>query len=246
MEINRVVAGEGVNWYVRGWHLFVKKPLQWVLMFLAPLMAAAALFWLLPALGSLVLSLFGPVVGAGLYHAARMADEGGEPNLSMLFEGFRRREATTPLLILGAIALAVTFASELLGARLIGSASSGMGMGDDVLPMPHMGASSLFALLIVLAIEFAMTIAFLYAVPLVWFKGVAPVDAIKASFSGGLKNFVPLLVFGLIGSVLTVLAMLPVMLGLLVLVPVMFLAMYHSYQSLFGANTAGSAVEITA
>lgn len=232
MEIARVEAGEGANWYVRGWRLFVKKPVFWVLIFLAPLAAAVLLFWALPLLGSLAVSLLGPVIGAGLYQAARTADEGGEPDLSMLFAGFSRQETRTPLLILGVIALAVAFAADMLSRRLIGSAFLDMDMGDGM-PMPHAGLGSLFALLIVLAVEIAVAFAFFYAVPLVWFKGVAPVEAIKASFSAGVANFAPLLLFGLIGAVLTVLAVLPLMLGMLLLLPVMFLAMYSSYRSIF-------------
>lgn len=241
LEANRVAAGEGVNWYLRAWRLFLKNPVQWVLLFLAPMLAALALFLVLPRLGTLVVSLLGPVVGAGLYHAARTADEGGEPNLSMLLEGFRRREATSPLLILGVIALAVTFAADLLGRRMLGAMFSGLDMGDGGMPMPHVGFGGLFGLLLVLLVEFAIAIAFLYAVPLVWFKGAAPVDAIRASFSGSLTNFLPLLVFGLIGGVLMFLAILPMMLGLLLLAPVMLLAMYYSYQSIFGGARASAA-----
>lgn len=242
MEIRRVEVGEGANWYVQGWRLFVKSPVQWVLLLLAPMIATFALIWVLPRLGPLVVSVLGPVVGAGLYHAARTADAGRAPELSMLFEGFRRNEALTQLLILGVIALAATFAAELIGQRLSSSVFSDIGFGEEELTVPHFGIGSLFALLIMLAIESVIALAFLYAVPLLWFKGVAPVEAIRASFSGSLKNFAPLLVFGLIGGVLTIIAILPMMLGLLLLVPVMFLAMYHGYLSIFGDTEKSTAI----
>jgi uncharacterized membrane protein len=233
METRRAEAGDGANWYVRGWRLFIRSPVQWVLLFLIPLIAAALLLWMLPRLGSLIVSLLGPLVGAGLYQAARTADSGGEPEFAMLFEGFRHNEATAPLLTLGALALVVSFAMELLGQRLIGSVFYGPDLGGDAMSVPHLGVGTLFALLIGLALELAVAMAFFYAVPLVWFRKAAPLDAIRASLSAGWKNVLPLLIFGLIGSVLVVLAMLPLMLGLPLLLPVMFLAIYYSYRSVF-------------
>ena len=65
---------------------------------------------------------------------------------------------------------------------------------------------------------------------------MAPVDALKASFNACLKNFLSLLVYGLIVMVLMFFAALPAFLGFLVLIPVLFGSVYVSYRDIFVAN----------
>jgi uncharacterized membrane protein len=72
-----------------------------------------------------------------------------------------------------------------------------------------------------------------YAIPLVTFRNVAPVDALKQSLNALLKNWLPLLVYGVITVVLAVVATVPAFLGWLVLGPVLFGGMYASYKDLF-------------
>jgi uncharacterized membrane protein len=62
---------------------------------------------------------------------------------------------------------------------------------------------------------------------------MAPVAALKASFSANLKNWLVMLVFGLIVLVLCFFATLPMGLGFLVLMPVLYGALYASYKDIF-------------
>ena len=78
-----------------------------------------------------------------------------------------------------------------------------------------------------------LLMAMWFAPALVFFNGMAPVDALKASFSACAANWLVFLVYGVILLVLSFFAALPVGLGFLVLVPVMVGALYASYRDIF-------------
>jgi uncharacterized membrane protein len=73
-----------------------------------------------------------------------------------------------------------------------------------------------------------------------WF---APLLIVKQDFGVGkamlcsLKacamNFVPFLVYGLVGLVLTIVAMIPLLLGLLILIPMIIASIYTAYRDIF-------------
>jgi uncharacterized membrane protein len=63
--------------------------------------------------------------------------------------------------------------------------------------------------------------------------GLTPVEAMKASFAGCLRNVVPFLVYGVIGLLLAIVASIPLGLGWLVLVPVAIASIYASYCDIF-------------
>ena len=69
---------------------------------------------------------------------------------------------------------------------------------------------------------------------LVVLRGMAPVAAIKASFSGCLKNIVPFLIYGIIAFAAGIVAAIPLGLGWLVLGPVLFASVYVAYREIYG------------
>jgi uncharacterized membrane protein len=73
-----------------------------------------------------------------------------------------------------------------------------------------------------------------FAPALVVLRGMAPVDAIKASFAASMKNIVPFVVFGVLYIIAAIVASIPFGLGWIVLVPVLLLTAYVSYQDVFG------------
>jgi uncharacterized membrane protein len=72
-----------------------------------------------------------------------------------------------------------------------------------------------------------------FAPALVVFDNLAPVEAAKASFAASLKNLVPFLLFGVLYIVAAVVASIPFGLGWVVLVPLVGLCAYVSYQDVF-------------
>lgn len=100
--------------------------------------------------------------------------------------------------------------------------------------MAGMGAA-LLALVITLAIAFVSGMALWFAPALVVFRGTAPLDALRASFSASLKNIVPFVVYGVIYIVASVVASIPFGLGWLVLAPLAMISVYCAYEDVFGA-----------
>jgi uncharacterized membrane protein len=85
-----------------------------------------------------------------------------------------------------------------------------------------------------LALSVLLSMAIWFAPALVALGGVAPIDAIKASFAANLKNLLPIAVFGVLYLVAAVVASLPMMLGWILLMPLVMLAAYVSYRDVFG------------
>jgi uncharacterized membrane protein len=57
--------------------------------------------------------------------------------------------------------------------------------------------------------------------------------AMKSSFQGCLRNMLPFLVYGIVGFLLAIVAVIPLGLGFLVLGPVMWGTMYVGYRDIF-------------
>jgi uncharacterized membrane protein len=63
-----------------------------------------------------------------------------------------------------------------------------------------------------------------------------PVDAMKASFAAGQKNWLAMSVFGVILMVAAFFATLPLGLGFLLLLPIFCGAVYASYRDIFAGT----------
>jgi uncharacterized membrane protein len=94
-------------------------------------------------------------------------------------------------------------------------------------------AVGMLALLVGLVLGSVFAMAFWFAPALVVFRNIAPVEALKASWSASLGNIVPFLVFGVIWIIAAVVASIPFGLGWFVLMPVTALACYRSYVDIF-------------
>jgi uncharacterized membrane protein len=72
-----------------------------------------------------------------------------------------------------------------------------------------------------------------------------PVAAMKASFHGCFRNFLPFLVYGLVMMLLAILAAIPVGLGFLVWIPLAIASTYTAYRGIF-TDEAEDAPVVTA
>ena len=89
------------------------------------------------------------------------------------------------------------------------------------------------AVLVCLGLLIPLIMAYWFAPPLVIFHNINPVDAMKLSFSACMHNLLPFTVYSLISTVLFLLALVPLGLGLLVMIPTMTASLYASYQDIF-------------
>jgi len=228
----RVAAGNGWEWIAQGWALFRKDPGMWIALFVVFCVLFAAVSFV-PFAGSIATVLLGPVMTAGVVSLCRSAEQGDALQMSQLFDGFRRK--TGPLVAVGALYLAA-WVAIFLSVFLVMGAGMGFAAFKGAMGSGNLGgafAGMLLAVLVVLALSVPVMMAVWFAAPLVWFHDHAPVDAMKASFGGCLKNVLPFLVYGLVVVVLAVFATLPVMLGWLVLGPTLAGSYYASYRDIY-------------
>ena len=87
--------------------------------------------------------------------------------------------------------------------------------------------------LLVMVLSVPIIMATWFAPALVFFHDMQPLDAMKASFAAGAKNFLPMAIFGIFLVVALFFAMLPVGMGLLLLLPVASGAVFASYRDIF-------------
>jgi uncharacterized membrane protein len=72
-----------------------------------------------------------------------------------------------------------------------------------------------------------------FAPALVAISNMSPIDALAASFKGCLKNILPFLLYGIVFLVLFILGSIPLGLGLLVVLPLVFTSTYAAYRDIF-------------
>jgi uncharacterized membrane protein len=230
-QARAVDAGRGLAWWTEAWPLFTKYAGMWIVLGLAMLVIFIVLAFI-PFLGGIASALLGPVFVGGWLLAARKAEAGSAPEIGDLFQGFK--DKFVPLIVLGAVLLGLVIVVTLVVGMLGFGAVMGMGSAADSAAGAAAAMSAGFVSLLVLLL-FALLIGlmFWYAPALVVFRNVPPVDALKASFSAGLKNIVPFLLYGVIYIVASVIASIPFGLGWIVLMPVLMLTMYVSYKDLF-------------
>jgi hypothetical protein len=229
-----VSAGEGMAWIGEGWRLFLRAPLMWILSMLV-LFVIFIVLGFIPILGEIAAFFLKPILFAGYMVACHSLAAGGEFELEHLFAGFRERLGN--LLILGLVlfvAFAAIFAVT-LGFIAVTVGLSMLTKGTEDMAMA-IAASALYiaiALLIMLALMIPLLMAYWFAPALIVLNGVAPWEALKASFGASLRNFVPFLVYGIVMTLLAIVAVIPFGLGLLVWVPVALASTYASYRAMF-------------
>ncbi|HEU0204458.1 MAG TPA: BPSS1780 family membrane protein [Burkholderiaceae bacterium] len=233
-EPRSVDAGRGLSWWTDAWALFTKSAGMWIVLGLILLVIFVVLAFI-PLLGSLATSLLAPVFVGSWLLAARKVEGGGNLEVGDLFAAFQTK--TAPLLVLGALMLVATLVIGLVVGALGVGAAMGIFMGGAHQSAGGMMAgfgAGMLALLIGLALGFVVAMAIWFAPALVVFRDVAPIEALKASFAACLKNIVPFLLYGVLYIVAAIVASIPFGLGWIVLLPLLLLTVYVSYQDVFG------------
>ncbi|MCW3480869.1 BPSS1780 family membrane protein [Neisseriaceae bacterium JH1-16] len=224
----KVGAGRGWRWIVEAFYLVRPQPLTWVLLALTFIVINLAIS-LVPGIGQVLSFLLSPVFAGGFVLAAHKASQGGELELTDLFEGFRR--ALQPLF--GVALFCIVLVSVAL--LLIGVIGSALGVGVNA--SGSVGAGVGFSIvLVVLAVVlgFAIGAATWFAPPLVTLSGQGAWEAVKNGVRGGLLNWPAMLVCGVMMTLLFGLALLPLGLGLLLWFPVMYVTGYTAWRDVFG------------
>ena len=228
-----VPAVHGWQWITAAFGLFRKQPLAWVLMTLVFLVIAIVVS-LVPLAGGFVVQLFSPVFTAGILLGSRRLEEGGEIGVGTLFEGFSSGHAGR-LLGFGALGLVATVViygvvGVALGLgmwSLLGGGASGAGLGGEA------AITLVLGVLVAVALSIPVYMAMWFTPALITLHDMTIGAALRASFFACLRNILPFLLYGVIFLLLMIVAIIPIGLGLLVLLPVLMISIYTSYRDIF-------------
>jgi hypothetical protein len=229
----KVATSRGMEWFSEGWRLFRASPGIWVAIFVIFMLLSLVLA-VLP-LGSVISSLCYPAVVAGVMLGCTSLEQGGPLEVAHLFAGFKKNVGSQ--LLVGLLYLVgmmlIGFVAGITAALVIPLMMGGNFKAEDLNGMLAMAPFILIVVLVVLLLMLPLIMAFWFAPALVVFHDVQPMAAMRSSFQGCLKNFMPFLIYGIVGLLLGILAIIPVGLGLLVLGPVMWGSMYAGYRDIF-------------
>lgn len=237
--IIKATAGHGWLWFRDGWRIFMQSPINWLVMCVL-LMAGILVLSMIPV-ASLLLQIVMPGFSAGLMLAAHASRRGEPINIGYLIAGFKRN--SNELITLGVISfianvLILIIAAILVaifgGTSFIETLSS---MESGAIPSPEMLGTLLVLLLLIVALSIPLLMALWFAPALVVLNNLKAIDAFKTSFIACNRNMIPFLVYGLVGIPLMIAAAIPLGLGFIVLIPVVFCSIYCMWRDVFGENT---------
>lgn len=211
----------------------------------------------LPVLGSLLNTLLNPVLLAGLVLGCATQARTGQMSFAAMFSGFNH-PLVGRLIALGAVSIAAYLAAFLvlfvLGASLFGAAmltadggaADAIANGDPeaVGALVRALASSWFSLFTLIAVGvtifFLVGAAFWLAPARIVLAGASITDALADSLSACLRSWRALTLFGLGMFGLAILACVPLMLGFLVFIPMVFASQYVVHEGTFGRPAIGA------
>ena len=238
----KVAASQGFQWVVAGFRLYRKNPLLLSAAF-GLLFGVVMALGLIPVVGGSLSELASPLMVAGFMAAYRALDDGNELELPNFLAGVRG--PAIPLMAVGAV--------QLLGTLLIGKIMLGMGFDPqavmtaaqskkDPAEMQAILNQAMPAVLTGLVLFTPLIMATWFAPALILFGGARPATALGVSLRAVAKNWAAMLVNSLtLGLVLFLAALVPMLLGLLVAMPVLFGSLYASYQAIFAVWADDSA-----
>jgi len=244
----RARAARGAQWISDGWQVFCANPGMWLVLTLVWLLINVAV-QLVPFVGLLMALFIAPALCGGLLICCRDSLNRHALDIGQLFDPITDPQRRNSVLIQGALFLLANLAMlAVAGGLMMGTLGSAMFEHHErmlehgrmepgaIAPaaMMDMAMPVMLAALVALALQVVLWALFFYAIPLVLFDGVGQGAALGASLRGVLRNWLALLVFGLIWLFLAIAATIPLLLGWLVLIPMTFGAWFGSYRDIFG------------
>ena len=176
---------------------------------------------------------------AGLILGCHAQHQGGEFTVNHLFAGFSNN--TAQLIVLGLIYLlgmiAITIVALIMIFFMLGGLAflEHLDSGNPEMILQNIKGIMLI-LLVVLLIYLPLVMAYWFAPALIVLNDVSPVDALILSFKGCLANILPFTLYGIVGLVLAVIAVIPLGLGMLILGPMIIASVYIAYRDIFAGQ----------
>lgn len=224
-----VAASRGWEWLAEGWRLFKGEPWTWIAIVIVFFVIFLVLAFI-PFIGALAQFVLTPVLTGGVMLGCHAIDQDGDLTIGHLFAGFGERFGK--LAAVGALYLAGWIAIFLIAMVVTGASMLPL-LGGGATDILAVAAGAALGFLVMMALAMPLVMAVWFAPALAVFHDLSAVEAMKQSFAGCLRNIVPFLVYGVIGLVLGIVASIPIGLGWLVLVPVIFGSIYAAYRDVY-------------
>lgn len=226
-----VGAGQGWAWIAGAFDMFKSRPGTWILVMIVLFLLVIVLAFI-PFLGSLAISVLFPVFVGGIMLGCHSLRQGGTLEVGHVFAGFKNRAGD--LVVLGAISLAAGIVIMIPVMLIVGASVFFGAMQGDPQAMANLGMNVLLAGLVGFALSIPVVMALWFAPALVVLREMPPIEALKQSFRGCLRNIIPFLLYGIVMLVLSILAAIPLGLGFLILGPVLIASVYVAYRDIYG------------
>ena len=228
----------GAAWLFGGFGYFKNSALNWVgaciLLFVISIVIS-----LVPFIGGVAVNILMPVFMAGLILGCHAQHQGGEFTVNHLFAGFSNN--TAQLIVLGLIYLLGMIAITIVALIMIFFMLGGLAFlehlesGNPEMILQNIKGVMLI-LLVAMMLYLPLLMAYWFAPALIVLNDVSPVDALIMSFKGCLTNILPFTLYGIVGLVLAVIAVIPFGLGLLILGPMIIASVYIAYCDIFASQ----------
>jgi uncharacterized membrane protein len=239
MEIQKVPVSHGMLWIQHGYRLIMRSPLHAVSLAMT-FMLGLMLAMLIPVGGIFLAMLLMPVLMAGYMRVCRALEYSEKVQAGYIFAGFKQMTAQLVsvggMLLLGIITvsmLTVMLGGETL-STLLNSYQKDLDTGALLEAMLAPGSGMVGVILLAVVLLFTLMLALQYAPMLVFFDKKTPMQALKLSMRGSLRNVIPLSVYSMLMQLIAFAAsVIPLNLGMLLLLPIALTSMYVSYRDIF-------------
>lgn len=223
--IRRVPANAAVGWLKQAWHIFKQYPLVFIQMLLLTF-----IFTFLAAqfpLTIFIAVLASPFLTAGLYGAIVGVQQQQPIDISWLFKPFKEVACRRILILIASLNFLITV--PLAHARE--HVHAAMQLAQDNM---HYDGALLLQVLLLVAGFIITAMLFAYAVAIAYFlQEQRLLTILQASFVACWRNIPALVMFGLISLGLVLLTIPTMLLGLIVVVPLLNIAFFLSFNELF-------------
>ncbi|WP_326544094.1 DUF2189 domain-containing protein [Pseudorhodoferax sp.] len=239
LTVRTVGAGAPLRWLARGWADLWRCPLPGLLHGLvltafggALALLAHAQFWLLAGAFSGFL-LVAPIAATGLYAVSRALERGERPLLATALRAWRPDDGR--LVVFGVLLAFAGTGWVVTSASLVtGFAPETVQRPADFLRLVASDAGWLFEAWLALGAVLAAPVfaSSVIAIPLLLDRRIGLLAAVLTSWRAVLENPVPLALWAVLLVGLTLVAMLPALLGLVLAAPWLAHASWHAYRDL--------------
>lgn len=216
--VRRAPALASLNWLKQSWGIFKQAPLTWMLMFIT--LGVIALLSQIHPFTAVIGIMLNPFLTAGIYSSVVRLQQKQTISYTDLFKPLQEVGCRAVFIRIAALNMLASIPLSTLAATLVGQQQ------QQTLNAP-------LVLLFVVGFLLAWMI-FAYAVAIAYFlKETRLLSIMQASFIACWRNITPLVVFGLLSLILIMLTMPTLFIGLLLVVPVLNIAFFLSFNEFF-------------